>query len=58
MNDAEYMAPSTADVQQARKYIELAIDMVEKSQWLEERRDDVLRTLKYVNFYLGDRHHG
>ena len=56
MNDAEYMAASKADVEQARNYIVLAIDMIEKSKWLEEHRDDILRTLKYVNFYLGDRH--
>jgi hypothetical protein len=55
MNFDDHLVPSPADIQQARQYVQLVVRMLEQSQWLEERRDDAIRTLRYVNFYLGDR---
>lgn len=42
-----------AKLGQVRLLLQQATATIEKSKWIEEYRDDILRTMKYVDFYLG-----
>jgi hypothetical protein len=50
-----YVPLSKNDLENARQYLSKAIHQVEQTKWVEETRDDVLRTLKFVTYLLGGR---